>query len=68
MAGGISTLHDARATVQEAAGAAREEDAVREREREMRDLEFWAVQSAPGVGVVRGEEPKKGRRGWGCTD
>ena len=31
MAGGISTLHDARATVQEAAGAASEEDAVRER-------------------------------------
>jgi hypothetical protein len=41
--------------VREAAGAASEEDEVREREREreMCDLEFWAVQSAPGVGVVR---------------
>jgi hypothetical protein len=33
-AGGISTLHDARAAVREAAGAASEEDEVRERERE----------------------------------
>lgn len=28
----------------------------------MRDLEFWAVQSAPGVGVVRAW----GRRGCGA--
>ena len=68
MAGGISTLHDARATVQEAAGALSEEDAVRETERERERCVIWnsgRSRALQELGSFAGKTyGRRGNRGW----